>query len=284
MRRLRIHYRRFRRRLKFLRRRLFCVIDQSQLEAKIAEVIADRCPLLLVHSSLSNCGYIPSGPEGVIDALQKRCDTLCMPTHTYCYPRNGITETYDPRETWSRSGLITDVFWELNGVLRSVHPTHSLAASGPEAEELCRDHHLCQTACGSDTPYRKLLDRNTSVLMYGTTMHTYTLFHCAEDESRCSYLYKPEPYNLLARDFDGTVHQVTMHWQDMKVRRRFRAMKDELQEAGLLRVFPFGMGELLFIPDSQQVHAYTIAKLRENELYLVQDFGETPRARWKRSA
>ena len=100
-------------------------------------------------------------------------------------------------------------------------------------------------------------------------MNTYTLFHCAEDEASCNYLYEPKPYEFLVKDHDGNVHQTRLFRQDMAIARRFVSMRDELRDEGLLRVIPFGMSELLFIPSSKRVHEYTVGKLRENQLHLV---------------
>ena len=44
-------------------------------------------------------------------------------------------------------------------MLRSIHATHSLAALGSYAKELCSDHYRQDTPCGAATPYARLLQR-----------------------------------------------------------------------------------------------------------------------------
>ena len=159
-------------------------ISSAQLEQALTTAIqvpsskrSDAGPeVLFVHSSLSRCGYLEPGAEGLIDALRGHCDTLCLPTHTYCYTQDGNTPTYDPTSTLSLIGSVTNTFWKMPDVLRSIHPTHSLAATGPKAEFLCKDHVDCETACGPDTPYARMVELDASVLMFGATMNTYTLF------------------------------------------------------------------------------------------------------------
>ena len=107
--------------------------------------------VVLVHSSLSKCGFIKGGAEAVISSLEEwlGTGTLAMPSHTYCYPdQNGNSEIYDGRQTHSRVGAITEAFWRQPAVKRSLHPTHSLAARGVDAQFLTSRHEECETPCG----------------------------------------------------------------------------------------------------------------------------------------
>lgn len=237
-----------------------------------------RSNILTVHGSLSACGYIKGGPRTVVEALREWISdqALVMPTHTFCYPdKNGITPIYDGRSTPSVVGAITDYFWRQPAVIRSSHPTHSLAASGPGSEELCQKHELCETPCGAGTPYERLVEQDCSVLMFGATMNTYTLFHTAEDKAQVPYLYEREPYNLRFRDQDGTVRSIVMRRQDMHVTRRFGEMDTWLEEQGLLKRRRLGWGELLFIPHAGDLHERVVKELRQDPLFLVADEART---------
>jgi len=144
-------------------------------EAKIREALdscgAFKADLLLVHSSLSACGSIDGGPATVINALRSWITdraALALPTHTWSYPdASGVAPVYDFRATPSVVGTITNYYWHQPGVVRSLHPSHSLAVSGPGAAELCRDHELRETPCGPGTPYLRIAEGNSSVLMFG---------------------------------------------------------------------------------------------------------------------
>lgn len=271
---MRATYRIIRRRARAAQRFLFQRVSRKQLDAALDSVLPNMVDVLFVHSSLSHCGYLEPGPEGVLSSLRQRCQTLCLPTHTYCYTVDGHTEVFDPRTTPSRSGAITNAFRGLPDTLRSVHSTHSLAALGPRAAELCQGHLECQTACGVGTPYEKLVHWDASVLMFGVSLNTYTLFHYSEHQAGCSYLYESDPYQLLAKDYDGKLHSVEVWRQDMQVPRRFAEMRHELADAELIQSQPLGHGELLFIPSSSAVHAFTSEKLGLDEFHLVD------RTRW----
>lgn len=248
-------------------------------EAKIREALdscgAFKADLLLVHSSLSACGSIDGGPGTVIGALRSWITdraVLALPTHTWSYPdATGLAPVYDFRSTPSVVGTITNHYWRQPGVVRSQHPSHSLAVSGPGAEELCRDHELRETPCGAGTPYLRIAEGNSSVLMFGATMDSYTLYHTAEDSAEVPYLYLPEQVTLRTRGADGDIREVQMWRQDMSVPRRFAATADWLVEQGLLVRRKLGLGELLFIPNARALHERVVDEMRRDPLFLVDE-------------
>jgi aminoglycoside 3-N-acetyltransferase len=247
-------------------------LDDSDIQVALFSLQSKAPENLIVHSSLSACGYIKGGPKTVIDVLRTwvGTSTFAMPTHTYCYPNaTGDSEVYDSQRTASRVGAITDAFWRQGGVLRSQHPTHSIASEGARAKELVTDHEKCDTPCGEGSPYQKLVDWDASVLMFGVTLDAYTLFHTAENTAAVSYLYEPQICQLKLRDATGKTRDFPMRRQDMKVPRRFREMDQWLEERGLLTRKLLGNSELLFLPRAAAVHEAVTKALRDDPLFLV---------------
>ena len=227
--------------------------------------------VLMVHSSLSACGQITGGEKTVIDALRSwsKLTTLAMPTHSYCYPDDGEPPCFDPATSPSVVGTITDCFWRQPGVIRSLHPTHSLACEGPLARELCEGHDRTLSPCGKGTPYEKLLQRKSSVLMFGATLNAYTLFHTAEDAATVPYLYERERCELALRDDNGIKWRFSMMRQDVKVTRRFAEMDTWLEQRGLLVRRKLGLGELLYLPAAGNVHQVIVEELYRDPWFLV---------------
>lgn len=229
--------------------------------------------ILLVHSSLSACGHIEGGVSTVLTSLRQWAGsgTLAMPTHTYCYPVHGRpAPCFDPVATGSIVGRITDAFWRQPGVVRSMHPTHSLACEGPLAQEICSDHEWSDTACGRGTPYEKLIRRDCAVLLFGTTFESYTLFHFAEHEAQVPYLYLPERCQLVYRDRASIEWRMSARRQDMRVRRRFAAMDAWLQARGLVKLTPMSLGELRFVPSALAMHEALMNELRRDSWFLTE--------------
>ena len=261
------------RRFKRARRKLVR-LNETKIREALDSLGAFNADLLLVHSSLSACGSIEGGPETVISALRSWITdraALALPTHTWSYPdATGVAPVYDFRSTPSVVGTITNYYWRQPGVVRSQHPSHSLAISGPGAEDLCRDHELRETPCGAGTPYLQIAEGNSSVLMFGATMDSYTLYHTAEDSAGVPYLYMPEQVTLRTLGAENVVKSVQMWRQDMSVARRFEATADWLVEQGLLVRRKLGLGELLFIPSARALHERVVEEMRRDPLFLVE--------------
>jgi aminoglycoside 3-N-acetyltransferase len=260
-------------------------------EAKILEALKSlgvfNSDLLFVHSSLSACGSIEQGPQTVVNALRSWITdraALAMPTHTWSYPdKTGVAPVYDYQSTPSVVGTITNFYWRQPGIVRSLHPSHSLACSGVNAEKLLAGHENFETPCGVGTPYHQIAQGNSSLLMFGATMDSYTLFHTAEDEAQVGYLYVPEQVTLRTKEQDGSVRSLRMWRQDMSIARRFEETADWLVDRKLLVRRKLGLGELLFIPNAKALHDTMVKTLRNDPLFLVDERAreEAKRRSWR---
>ncbi|MBX9623570.1 MAG: AAC(3) family N-acetyltransferase, partial [Gemmataceae bacterium] len=186
--------------------------------------------VLIVHSSLSAVGYVPGGPAAVIGALADAvgpAGTLVLPTHTWEWVEGGLRE-FDARTTPSCVGKLTEVFRALPGAVRSLHPTHSVAALGPDAEALTAGHEAAPTPCGAGTPYATCLDRGGQILLLGAGLGSNTAFHTAEAEADLPYLMLDEPDRFVLVDQAGARHERAVRRHRPGVARRFEATEGVL--------------------------------------------------------
>lgn len=253
-------------------RRLCTPIGPEEMRLTLNRLIGTRSEILFVHASLSSCGRFTAGASDVLHGLNEFCDTLAFPTHTYCYPslQNEAGSLFDRETTPSKTGLLTEIFRLQTGATRSIHATHSLAGSGALAEQICCDHHRHDTPCGSDTPYSRLVQRRASVLLFGVTFHSYTLFHTAEDASGSEYAYEHGTLDRL-RVVDERGEQCDC-WSRRQSRapRRFADAGLLLELAGLVRRITLGRGDLLFVPDCSRVHDFLVERLKRYPDFLYQ--------------
>jgi aminoglycoside N3'-acetyltransferase len=115
----------------------------------------------------------------------------------------------------------------------------------------------------------RLVEQDGSVLMFGATLDSYTLFHTAEDAAQVPYLYLPKQLVLRSRLPNGEVKEIPTWRQDMGVTRRFGEMDTWLEKEGLLVRRKLGMGELLYIPHAAALHERMVRELRSNPMLLV---------------
>jgi aminoglycoside 3-N-acetyltransferase len=151
-------------------------VAQSEVRDALWQAGLRPGDLVLGHFSLSQFGYVEGGCDGLIEtllALLEPSGTLMMPTFAFSWIGN---RPYDPRQTASRVGKTTDAFWRRPGVLRSAHPTHSFAATGPLASQFLAGHDHTMPPISRDGPIGRLADADGKILMFcsagrNTCMH-----------------------------------------------------------------------------------------------------------------
>ena len=174
---------------------------------------------MLVHSSLSSFGWVEGGAEAVIDALREAIGpdgTLVMSAititaefvaaHVRAAIRGEINREYpifDVEKTPTWAGHIAETFRNMPHVARSWHPSHSVTALGPKAEELLADHHV-RPSCGQDSPYERITRLEEGrVLLLGVTHESSTTIHAFEELAGAEYVVHPQTCRIPFRTPEG---------------------------------------------------------------------------------
>src|SRR5699024_7549757 len=108
---------------------------KESLMKQLEELNIRKEGTLLVHSSYKSLGEVEGGPDTVLDALSEymKDGLLVLPTHTWEYI-NKDNPVFDVKNSPTNVGILTELFRKREGVIRSEHPTHSVAALGKDAE------------------------------------------------------------------------------------------------------------------------------------------------------
>lgn len=168
------------------------------MNERIAQIARDTrelgiCPgdTVLVHSSLKSLGKGVT-PEDVIRGLGMavgESGTLMFPALSY-FSCNREHPHFDYHRSPSNVGAIPEYFrTEVDGVVRSMNPTHSCCALGRYAEELTKDHWQDHTPCGANSPYRRLYELSGKILFIGCGTRCNTSMHAVEELVRPPYLF-----------------------------------------------------------------------------------------------
>ncbi|QDU34182.1 SPBc2 prophage-derived aminoglycoside N(3')-acetyltransferase-like protein YokD [Poriferisphaera corsica] len=148
---------------------------------------------VLMHSSYRSLG-LPGeqkGIETVIKVLQSIIGAkgaLLLPALSYETCHEG-QRLFDVSQTPSCVGAISECFRSMPGVVRSVHPTHSVCGWGDGACQMLNGHHLDDTPCGVNSPYARLCEVGGKLLMLGCGLGPNTSMHGVEELARPSYLF-----------------------------------------------------------------------------------------------
>ena len=214
------------------------MIRKDDIVQGLRELGVREGDLLMVHTALSSIGRVEGGADAVIDALIDAVGpsgTIAMPT--LYIPSITSGEVFDVDQSPSQMGKVTEAFRKRQGTVRSVHPTHPIAASGARAEELIAEHVRATTACGEGTPFTKLIEWGGKVLLLGVDQDRNTLLHTAEDYADSPYL---TPRFARYRDpSDGQVKDITLQ-KFPGPHRDFIGLDRLFREAGVMRTGKIG--------------------------------------------
>jgi aminoglycoside 3-N-acetyltransferase len=125
-------------------------------------------------------------------------------------------------------GLLTELFRRMPNVVRSIHPTHAVAAWGKDAAAIVADHHLARTPCGDGTPYARLLERRGKILLLGVDISSLTFYHTIEELLEARFPVSPftnETYRLKSRARDGTLIETETRLFEPSVSKRRNLFK-----------------------------------------------------------
>ncbi len=241
--------------------------------ATVASLVEDLSALggvpgitLLVHSSLSQLGWVCGGPVAVILALEMILSaegTLVMPTHSGelsdpsqwqdpPVPRSWwdlirqSMPAYTPDLTPSRSmGAIPECFRKQQGVLRSGHPQVSFAAWGKHASRVVENHSL-DFSLSENSPVAKVYEMDGWILQLGVDYYTNTSLHLAE--YRAAFAGKKHQLNGAPVLVNG--QRVWVSLQDIEFDTSdFQVIADAFaQETGLIKTGRFAQSMASLMP------------------------------------
>lgn len=185
---------------------------KEELLCQLKALNIDPNGTLLVHSSMKSIGEVDGGADTVLDALCEYMENglLVFPTHTW----RQINEKYNVFHAATEKscvGLLTNLFMEREGVPRSLHPTHSVAARGKDAAEYVSGEENARTPCPRSGCWGKLYDRKATILFIGCSMKHNTFLHGVEEWNEIPNRLAAEPQDFYTVAPDGTKYHIPQY-------------------------------------------------------------------------
>ena len=187
-------------------------ISVEMIKAGLKELGLATGDVVLVHSDLRRLGkprelvkLSHCGADAVIDAFVETVGpegVVIVPTLTRTTVKGGEEApsglVFDPAQTPSCVGSITNVMRLRPDSARSTHPTHSIVAIGGRAKEMCRVDPDMSTF-DRRGPWGRMYDWDGSICWFGTLNKTNTTVHVVEDwmdlpymETCCAWVRGPD--------------------------------------------------------------------------------------------
>ena len=189
---------------------------------------------LIVSSSYGNLNATFS-PAELVELLKKIVSdegVIMMPYYppgnSYEWARKG--NVFDMQKTKSSMGILTNVFSQSDGVVKSIHPTKAVCVWGKDAQMIASGHENSTTPFYWDSPYGKLLKLGSKSL--GLGLKNIPIFHSFEDILLFGVedYYESEKYKLKVKTESREIINVMTKIHDEALNARLTLAGDYVKE------------------------------------------------------
>jgi len=251
------------------------MIDPSQLIADLKRLGIHASDTIIIHSSynaLKGDNQIEGGPAAIIAALKEtvKHGTLMLPTLSWeaASPENPY---FNVKESPSCVGILPEVMRQSEGVVRSVHPTHSVAIWGKDAQKIADAHIRDFTPVGPNSPFHEVRRRNGKIIMLGCGLESNTSMHGVEEMIVPPYVYRDNCDYTLTLENGETVTQAYLNHDFEGIHQRYARILH------LLSPDEYRQGKVLHadctVYDAKAVWEKGIKKMRADKFYFVDVVG-----------
>ena len=247
-------------------------ITQQEIAAGLEELGLRVGHKVLVHSSLRSFGHVAGGADAVIDAVLEvigPSGTLLAPTLTGSGDLSAENPPYfDPDATPCWTGIIPETLRRRPVAVRSLHPTHSVAAIGADAVFLTAGHRCSVTPCDELSPFGRLAALPDSyVLLLGVSHESNTLFHYVEEMAGVEY-HIQRGFVSATMCVQGVVSRQPIMLHRYGAARRFSVMEPVFLAQGIQRQGRIGQAEVRLIQVAGMVRTTLRALLADKSILL----------------
>ncbi len=192
------------------------MLNPKQIIEDLRKLGVEKDDIIVVHSSyngLRGDDQIEGGPEAVIEALKETVSegTLIIPTFSY---KNVDIEhrEFDVKNTPVCIGILPETMRLSKDIVRSVHPTHSLAAWGKDAKAFTENHYKDHSPVGVNSPLSEVYRRGGKIVMLGAPFARNTSLHGVEEMVLPEYLFTTNyDYNMILENGETITMNVLRH-------------------------------------------------------------------------
>lgn len=203
---------------------------KEQLVKQLQDMGIKETDNLLVHSSMKSLGAVQGGADTLIDALMESVSEglLMMPAHTW-KQMSAEYSLFDPSSEPVCVGIVPELFRKRPKVVRSLHPTHSMAVYGRRAEEYIKGEENRTTPCAPEGCWGRLKDIKAKILLIGVTHARNTYIHSIEESYEVPERFTAEPVQFQIKLSKDLVKNVKMYRHYNKKEAHISEMYDKMK-------------------------------------------------------
>ena len=258
-------------------------MTKKELQKQLSDMGLQPTDTLLMHSSMKAIGKVEGGADTVLDALMEYFSDglLLLPTHTWA-SINADNPVYDPETQEACVGILPNLFRKRPGVIRSLHPTHSMAGYGKDAEEYLAGEENCNTPCTPGGCYDRLRSRHGQILLVGVGHERNTFIHGVEEVLNVPNRLSAKPAKLFIKQKNGSLKQVWVrkHYNPDQphISEDFVKLEQAFYDCGAAKKVRFGAADCILC-DAQKIFEVTRHVLAPDPECLITS-PSIPKERW----
>jgi len=229
------------------------VVDASMLRAAFQQLGLAQGDTVIVHSGISHLGKVTGGPKAIFEIIRdmvgERGNVMypVFPFDNLMMNYMSSKPSFDVRTAPSKMGALTEYALKSPGGARSIHPSHSVLAFGPQRNELVATHHLDTKPFADRSPFARLVDFNGKILLIGVGLNSTTSFHRTEDRLGDKFpvkIYGEQTFRVPCTGWNGEPLEVVTPAHDPFVSRvrDCNLVRDDFVREDVLRELPIGSG------------------------------------------
>jgi aminoglycoside 3-N-acetyltransferase len=180
-------------------------ISQNELKSLLSDLGIKNGDTLIVHGSWRNCFMLDMSPSAFIDVLLDLLGdegTLLMPSFPYKHDKFNVNQDI------SAAGVLSEVFRNREGTMRSSFPKGTMSGYGKSAREIIDGHRNSIYEYDSKSPYSNaILAHDAKILLVGMGLHPHKIsaFHCGSYDAKSNNellnkTYSKDCTSLITKD------------------------------------------------------------------------------------
>jgi aminoglycoside 3-N-acetyltransferase len=250
------------------------ILRQREFQESLKLAGIRQGDIIFVHSDIGSFGKLLASNRNIllgslVKALQNavgKNGTIIMPTFSYSIEKK---EVFDPGKSKSAVGALTEFFRKQKNVLRSLHPTHSVAVWGKLKREFTKKDY---DTFGGNSVFSELCKRKGKIVFLGAPFQSLTFVHHIEQMRTVPYrnLVKINGKMLAC----GKVSDCEIEYYE-KYSCFFTSLakfEDCLIKKGIMKKIKVGCGSLM-VADSVKMFEEGSALLSKNIYFFLRNDG-----------
>lgn len=178
------------------------MVTAKDIHALLRGLGITSCDKVAVHSALRAVGPIEKGADGLIDAFCSYLTDglLLIPTHTW---RSFSSLYYDVKASEPCLGILSYIAAFRPDGVRSLHPSHSVAAFGKGAAAYVAGEETSVTVTPPTSAIGRLYEEKGKILLIGVNHTRNTYLHTVEERLGVKNRLHPEGFVFTIKNEQG---------------------------------------------------------------------------------